>query len=94
MMIASLVLCVLTGAPSGALDSKQVDWEVEGVQRSARVHMPEPKEGQKAPLVFVFHGHGGNARGISRSLPVHQLWPEAIVVYPSRRSWITSSCQV
>ena len=82
MMITSLLLCTLTWVPSGTVDWKQIDWAVDGEQRTARVHMPELEEGQKAPLVFVWHGHGGNARGISRGLPVHQLWPEAIVVYP------------
>jgi polyhydroxybutyrate depolymerase len=31
--------------------------------------------------VFVFHGHGGNMRQVSRSFRIHELWSEAIVVY-------------
>ena len=39
------------------------------------------KPARAAPAVFVFHGYGGDARGIAGYLPVHTLWPEAIVVY-------------
>ncbi len=38
--------------------------------------------GAGAPLVLVFHGHGGTARQIARRAPLHQHWPEAVVVYP------------
>ncbi|MBI5769184.1 MAG: esterase [Verrucomicrobia bacterium] len=32
--------------------------------------------------MFAFHGHGGNMRNPARTWAYHQLWPEAIVVYP------------
>ncbi|HSH96120.1 MAG TPA: prolyl oligopeptidase family serine peptidase, partial [Roseimicrobium sp.] len=34
-----------------------------------------------APLVFVFHGHGGNSRNAVRSFAMDENWPEAISVY-------------
>jgi polyhydroxybutyrate depolymerase len=40
------------------------------------------KDSQSHPLVFVFHGHGGNSQQVSNSFNVHNLWPEAIVAYP------------
>jgi polyhydroxybutyrate depolymerase len=36
-----------------------------------------------APLVFVFHGRGGNPRNVARGFAIHEHWPEAIVVYPA-----------
>lgn len=33
------------------------------------------------PLVFVFHGHGGTAQFVARRFRLHELWPQAIVVY-------------
>ncbi len=40
---------------------------------------PAPTAG--APLVIVFHGHGGTAQGVAKRLHLHTLWPEAIVAY-------------
>lgn len=31
-------------------------------------------------MVFLFHGHGGNAAQIARAMPIPQRWPEALVV--------------
>jgi polyhydroxybutyrate depolymerase len=55
-------------------------FEVNGLKREALVVAPASKE--PAPLVFVFHGHGGNMRQSRRSFRIDRLWPEAIVVYP------------
>ncbi|MBI5424972.1 MAG: esterase [Opitutae bacterium] len=55
-------------------------WEVAGVNRQAEIWLPEQKSTNGAPVVFLFHGHGGNARQIARSMPIPQLWPEALVV--------------
>ncbi len=56
--------------------------DVAGVEREALVAVPEKIPEGGAPLVFVFHGHGGTARGAAQSMPFHTLWPEAVVVYP------------
>jgi polyhydroxybutyrate depolymerase len=59
-------------------------WKVGDLERRALVHVPKsadiPEAG--APLVFVFHGHGGNPRNVARGFAIHQHWPEAVVVYP------------
>jgi len=55
---------------------------VDGVERQALVYpnsKPTPAAG--APVVFVFHGHGGNAQNAARRFRIHELWPEAVVVY-------------
>ncbi|NYE00051.1 polyhydroxybutyrate depolymerase [Kineosphaera limosa] len=54
-----------------------------GLTRSYRVYRPQ-QVADPAPLVFVFHGHGGSAAGIER----HTGWNEwadrqgALIVYP------------
>ena len=58
---------------------KTQTWEVDGVMREALVHIPE-KTKTAPPLVFVFHGHGGNMKNAARSFKIHELWPEALVV--------------
>jgi polyhydroxybutyrate depolymerase len=40
-----------------------------------------PAEHAGAPVVFVFHGHGGNAQNAARRFRIHEFWPEAVVVY-------------
>jgi polyhydroxybutyrate depolymerase len=58
-------------------------FDVAGVQRSALVYAssaPPPKAG--APLIFAFHGHGGNSQFSARKFLFHKEWPEALVIYP------------
>ena len=54
---------------------------VDGVERSAQVVVPAATT-PLAPLVFVFHGHGGRGAQIERQLDVEDAWPEAVVAYP------------
>lgn len=57
------------------------DWQVNGVTRSALLWLPDAKaSAQPAPVVFLFHGHGGNATQIASSMNFPELWPEALVV--------------
>lgn len=56
------------------------DWMVDGLRREALVHVPEVKAGERMPLVFAFHGHGGNMRNATRSFRMDEVWPEALVV--------------
>lgn len=55
-------------------------WEIADKTREALIFKPL-KETRAAPVVFGFHGHGGNARNAARSFRMHELWPEALVVY-------------
>jgi polyhydroxybutyrate depolymerase len=54
---------------------------VKGVARRAVVVVPAALT-KPAPLVFVFHGHGGTGANIERRFGIEGLWPAAIVVYP------------
>ena len=80
-----LLLGLLVGSLLPALraqgDLARREWTVDGVRREALLHVPADAGSRAAPVVFVFHGHGGSMRQAAASYPVHQLWPEAIVVY-------------
>jgi polyhydroxybutyrate depolymerase len=58
----------------------QKTWKVNGVTRTALVYLP--KETKNGPFIFAFHGHGGNSNYAARKFRQHELWPEAIVIYP------------
>ena len=74
-LLLTLALCL-------AADPKHAELTIDGVKREALVALPTDPPAGKSPLVFVFHGHGGNMRGVARNFRIHELWPEAIVVYP------------
>ncbi|MEO5567225.1 MAG: hypothetical protein ABIR92_01950, partial [Gemmatimonadaceae bacterium] len=70
------------GQPRSApVGLKSQAWTVGGVQRTGFVALPISKSAAGAPLVLVFHGHGGTAANMSRALPIHSKWPEALVLY-------------
>jgi polyhydroxybutyrate depolymerase len=82
----SVVLLTLLFLPQAEPESRE--WTIDGVQREAIIYRPSKTpaaEGEAArkgaPVVFGFHGHGGNARQAARSFRLHEEWPEAIVVY-------------
>ena len=56
-------------------------WTIDGVAREGLVVPPPQTSGRGAPLVLVFHGHGGSMQNISRVLPMHTEWPDAVVIY-------------
>ncbi|HEY6070329.1 MAG TPA: prolyl oligopeptidase family serine peptidase [Chthoniobacterales bacterium] len=55
-------------------------WTIDGVEREALVYLPSTTT--KAPVIFAFHGHGGNMYFAARGMAFQNAWPEAIVVYP------------
>ena len=66
----------------------RLEWTIEGTKREALIHRPSktlPAESGAAttgrPVVFGFHGHGGNSQQAARSFRLHEEWPEAVVVY-------------
>ena len=72
----------LTGLHMAADDLVQSTWTVDGVTREALVRIPAGAEQGGAPVVFVYHGHGGSMKQAASSMPIHRHWPEAIVVFP------------
>lgn len=59
-----------------------MNWTVDGVKREALVFVPEGAKQKEAPLVFGWHGHGGDMHGMPNLMKIQTLWKEAIVVYP------------
>lgn len=57
------------------------DLQVDGVSREALVYIPAAAKQKPTPVVFVFHGHGGNSRNALRTFPMQREWPDAISVY-------------
>ncbi|MCX6897178.1 MAG: dienelactone hydrolase family protein [Verrucomicrobia bacterium] len=86
LCVGSLALTFNLQAQAAASDVEQtlqrLEFKVEGVAREALVYAPPTAKTTNTPLVFVFHGHGGNSRQASRSFGIHRHWPEAIVIYP------------
>src|SRR5215213_7882694 len=77
------LLTFLSVSLSAAEDTLQrQEWTVDGVKREALIYAPEKAKAEAAPLVFGWHGHGGNMNNSARMYHIHTLWPEAIVVYP------------
>lgn len=93
LLLAPLALCqapatqpALDDAPAAqvareAAALERRTWTVDQVERVALVHVPRDAGTKATPVVFAFHGHGGNARNASRMFRMHELWPEALVVY-------------
>ncbi len=85
MTLKNILLFILLAAASAvraADTSVHREWTVDGVTREALVYAPATAKTVAAPLVFVFHGHGGSMNNAARSFAMHTRWPEAIVVYP------------
>ncbi len=73
--------------------AETLDWslKVEELDRAAILYVPkdavaakpssERDQISKYPVVFVFHGHGGNSRNAQRTFQIEKHWPEAIAVY-------------
>ena len=74
-----LIFCA--GVFKVAAELKQREWNVDGVIRQAMVWIPEATATNGLPLVFAFHGHGGNMQGAATGFAFHNIWPEAVVVY-------------
>jgi polyhydroxybutyrate depolymerase len=78
-----LLLLGITTFSSPAADAlARREFPVDGVVREALVYIPASAKTSPAPVIFAFHGHGGNMQNSARSYGYHSLWPEAIVVYP------------
>jgi polyhydroxybutyrate depolymerase len=79
VLLAICMATLLRAAPDGSVEHRE--WKIDGVTREALIHLPSDTS-KPAPLVFVYHGHGGNSNQAARSFHIGQLWPDAIVVYP------------
>ena len=78
-----MVLLVFMGlfARGAVAGFQQMDFTVDGAARTAWIYVPASAKTSSTPVVFVFHGHGGNTRQVARGFAVERHWPEAVVVY-------------
>lgn len=76
----SIGLVLMAAAPV-AQALERMTWTVDGLEREALLHLPPEGQRAGAPVVFVFHGHGGRAQGVARKFRLHELWPGAFVAY-------------
>ena len=76
------VIRTLPAKGAASKETKTITWDVDGVARTALVRFPELAEGEQAPLVFIWHGHGGKSKSAARKFGIHTHWPQAIVVHP------------
>jgi len=79
--LLSLLLAAAAVTDAARLPVRR-EWTVDGVVREALVCVASTDGKQPAPVVFVFHGHGGNMTNAAQSFAIHVRWPDAIVVYP------------
>lgn len=79
-MIRSFVALLLISCGVRAAEPTRHEWTVGGVKREGLIALPE-KATKAAPVVFAFHGHGGNMKNAAGQFPIHKLWPEAVCVY-------------
>jgi polyhydroxybutyrate depolymerase len=75
------MLTLMMAALLAAGDPQKMEWTVDGVAREGLVCAPTRESAGGPPLVFGFHGHGGSMQNAARSFGLHELWPEAVVVY-------------
>jgi polyhydroxybutyrate depolymerase len=81
-MVAMGVLGFMAAtAVTASAQGTTVKWTVDGEKREALVFPPKVA-GVRHPLVFAFHGYGGNMQNFAQKAHLQTLWKEAIVVYP------------
>lgn len=83
----SAAFCLLLGGCQAGLGQglpggfERIELQVDAVARTGVLYAPASAAKTSAPLVFVFHGHGGRAERMTRTFAMHEHWPEAISVY-------------
>ncbi|MFX9042751.1 hypothetical protein ABTN45_20230, partial [Acinetobacter baumannii] len=69
MMVAPLIALVsLAAAP------EPIELQVDGVRRTAILYRPSVPSAHP-PVVFCWHGHGGNSRYAARAYDFQSAWP-------------------
>jgi polyhydroxybutyrate depolymerase len=81
-IFTTLIAAASIARTAAAQHPTRISWNVKGAQREALVFAPSaPAPDGKAPVILVFHGHGGNMRGSAAGMHFQRAWPEALVVY-------------
>lgn len=64
------------------LGTRTITLNVDGVERQFIAYTPLTKDARPRPLVFAFHGHGGNMNYSVKKFKFNKTWPQAISLYP------------
>ena len=59
-----------------------MEWKVGDTIRKALIYIPEGAKTNNTPIIFTFHGHGGNMENMYKTRRFDLLWPEAIFICP------------
>ncbi len=86
----NIILAFLLIVSTKLLSQTEKFFQINGVERKAIFYEPQVKK-DKLPVVFVFHGHGGNAKYASKNLNFHENFPEALVIYMQGIPGVTNS---
>ncbi|WP_234111523.1 alpha/beta hydrolase family esterase [Chryseobacterium sp. R2A-55] len=76
----SILIFLLVALSPCCFAQKEFTFSINGSVRKALIFEPE-KTAEKMPLVFVFHGHGGNAKYAAAKMDFQDYFPEALVVF-------------
>lgn len=82
--IATIIIFTVSGGLCAALPLGQIqvrNWQLGNEQREALLYIPASAKQMLTPVVFVFHGHGGNMNDMYAEHRFDKLWPEAIIVF-------------
>jgi polyhydroxybutyrate depolymerase len=79
-MLAAAAICL---AVVGSLHAQAMNVTIDGVPRQALILAPAnaSRSSEALPLLFAFHGHGGNMVQTAAQMRFDKVWPGAIVVY-------------
>jgi polyhydroxybutyrate depolymerase len=80
-LTAGALVLLLGSTALAKPESRQFRVQAAGLTRDVLVYAPKTAEQTRAPVVFVFHGHGGTSESAQKMFGCEQLWPEAITVY-------------
>ena len=62
-------------------DFQKYECTAGGVSRVALAHYPIGATKRPTPVIFVFHGQGGQMLDCIRNFAIHDKWSESIVIY-------------
>lgn len=84
LLKASIILLVTTISCFGvfAQQGKVQRWKIGDTTRQAMIYIPATAKDNPAPVVFIYHGHGGFMNNVYNKYRIQELWPEAIVICP------------
>ena len=75
-----LTLLILLFIFHNVFAQQSLEFNIQGLKREAILYKPT-KLSKNTPVVFVFHGHGGNAKHASNKMNFQDFYKEAVVVF-------------